>query len=243
MHHRARGFSFQERSPPVIRLICSPTALRCCPGQPRRGVFLSRPAGALHATRSIVTDARPSTRIVYWFDRNDYDAIRQLFADDLQLPSRSTNGLRPSRSKPARWRRAASSREKQSSTLRSSPRTVRRAGSIKMLKRLERSLSSLIGRIMSVAYRPRRASLQRKLMPDGMVAHMGASDVRAHRNHAGRFDRAPPRSLRLHPTVALQDGYTARPTSLLVLDKRCGAPRRAAAQSNALGAVAQTKRR
>jgi len=36
--------------------------------------------------RSIVTDARPSTRIVYWFDQNDYDAIRQLFADDLQLP-------------------------------------------------------------------------------------------------------------------------------------------------------------
>ena len=33
-----------------------------------------------------MTDARPSTRIVYWFDRNDYDAIRQLFADDLQLP-------------------------------------------------------------------------------------------------------------------------------------------------------------
>jgi hypothetical protein len=40
---------------------------------------------ALHAMRSVVTDARPSTRIVYWFDRNDYDAIRQLFADDLQL--------------------------------------------------------------------------------------------------------------------------------------------------------------
>jgi hypothetical protein len=34
----------------------------------------------------MVTDARPSTRIIYWFDRNDYDAIRQLFADDLQLP-------------------------------------------------------------------------------------------------------------------------------------------------------------
>ena len=33
-----------------------------------------------------MTDARPSTRIVYWFDRNDYDAVRQLFADDLQLP-------------------------------------------------------------------------------------------------------------------------------------------------------------
>ena len=32
-----------------------------------------------------MTDVRPSTRIVYWFDRNDYDAIRQLFADDLQL--------------------------------------------------------------------------------------------------------------------------------------------------------------
>ena len=43
----------------------------------------------------MVTDARPSTGIVYWFDRNDYDAVRQLFADDLQLPSRLTNGLRP----------------------------------------------------------------------------------------------------------------------------------------------------
>ena len=173
-------------SPPVIRLICSPNSSPLLSRVSLGAVvFLSRPAEALHATRSIVTDARPSTRIVYWFDRNDYDAIRQLFADDLQLPESFDQ-----------WAEAVENetREMEARNLvprktvidpESSPHTVRRVSSIKMLKRLERSLSSLIGRIMSVASRPRRASLQRKLMPDWMVAHTGASDVRAHRNHAG----------------------------------------------------------
>jgi hypothetical protein len=46
----------------------------------------------------------------------------------------------------------------------------------------------------------------------------------------------------LHPTIALQDGYTARPYFLLSLDERCSAPPKGLS-TDTLGAVAQTKRR